>query len=309
MTRSGRRTPSSSSPACRCSSRGASGTATRPWSRTPRTPTSSTTTGVPDASYVAVDLDGSGAGHRLADPARGAGRLREGPLRAGPRRRHPGRRTPAAGARFERSGRASAADGLPDRGGEGRDPSSTSPTRPGSSSCPGPTTTWSSTLLPTPPSSLAETADGRRTAWTLDAGLPAALARLAVRHGFTLVHYSTDYVFDGTRDEHDEDEPLSPLGGLRPGEGRRRPGPASRAPALPPAYLMGDRRRSELRAHDGAPGGRGRHAGGGLRPDRPAHVRRRARARDAPPGRERGVVRHLPRDQRRSADVVGRRGP
>ena len=58
----------------------------------------------------------------------------------------------------------------------------------------------------------AETADGRRTAWTLNAALPASLARLAVRHGFTLVHYSTDYVFDGTRDEHDEDEPLSPLG-------------------------------------------------------------------------------------------------
>jgi dTDP-4-dehydrorhamnose reductase len=27
-----------------------------------------------------------------------------------------------------------------------------------------------------------------------------------------LVHYSSDYVFDGTADEHSEDEPLSPLG-------------------------------------------------------------------------------------------------
>jgi dTDP-4-dehydrorhamnose 3,5-epimerase len=59
---------------------------------------------------------------------------------------------------------------------------------------------------------LAETPDGRRAAWALNAGIPASLARLAVRHGFTLVHYSTDYVFDGTRDEHDEEEPLSPLG-------------------------------------------------------------------------------------------------
>ena len=49
-------------------------------------------------------------------------------------------------------------------------------------------------------------------AWAVNASMPASLARLAVGHGFTLVHYSTDYVFDGTRTEHDEDEPLSPLG-------------------------------------------------------------------------------------------------
>lgn len=59
---------------------------------------------------------------------------------------------------------------------------------------------------------LAETPEGRRTAWTVNAEAPAALARLATRHGFTVVHYSTDYVFDGSRDTHDEAEPLSPLG-------------------------------------------------------------------------------------------------
>ncbi|WP_151084296.1 sugar nucleotide-binding protein [Nocardioides cynanchi] len=58
----------------------------------------------------------------------------------------------------------------------------------------------------------AESPDGRRSAWAVNAGAPAALARLSARHGFTLVHYSSDYVFDGTRPEHDEDEPLSPLG-------------------------------------------------------------------------------------------------
>ncbi|WP_257957056.1 SDR family oxidoreductase [Nocardioides sp. B-3] len=31
-------------------------------------------------------------------------------------------------------------------------------------------------------------------------------------HGFTLVHYSSEYVFDGTAEEHTEDEPVSPLG-------------------------------------------------------------------------------------------------
>jgi dTDP-4-dehydrorhamnose 3,5-epimerase/reductase len=58
----------------------------------------------------------------------------------------------------------------------------------------------------------AETADGRRTAWAANAGAPATLARLSREHGFTLVHYSSEYVFDGTADEHTEDEPLSPLG-------------------------------------------------------------------------------------------------
>jgi dTDP-4-dehydrorhamnose reductase/dTDP-4-dehydrorhamnose 3,5-epimerase len=58
----------------------------------------------------------------------------------------------------------------------------------------------------------AETADGRRAAWAANAAAPAALARLASEHKFTLVHYSTDYVFDGSVAEHPEDEPLSPLG-------------------------------------------------------------------------------------------------
>ena len=55
-------------------------------------------------------------------------------------------------------------------------------------------------------------ARGRRTAWAANAGAPATLARLAAEHHFTLVHYSSEYVFDGTADAHTEDEPLSPLG-------------------------------------------------------------------------------------------------
>ena len=58
----------------------------------------------------------------------------------------------------------------------------------------------------------AETAEGRRAAWAVNADGPAALARLAGRHALTLVHFSTDYVYDGTVAEHDEDEPVSPLG-------------------------------------------------------------------------------------------------
>jgi dTDP-4-dehydrorhamnose 3,5-epimerase/reductase len=58
----------------------------------------------------------------------------------------------------------------------------------------------------------AETPDGRRAAWAVNAAGPAALARLAARHGFLLVHFSSDYVYDGSVAEHDEDEQPAPLG-------------------------------------------------------------------------------------------------
>ena len=62
---------------------------------------------------------------------------------------------------------------------------------------------------------VAETPQGRVDAWAANATGPATLAGLAREHGFTLVHYSSEYVFDGTADldpGHTEDEPLSPLG-------------------------------------------------------------------------------------------------
>ncbi|UWF78185.1 bifunctional dTDP-4-dehydrorhamnose 3,5-epimerase family protein/NAD(P)-dependent oxidoreductase [Microbacterium neungamense] len=60
---------------------------------------------------------------------------------------------------------------------------------------------------------LAETPDGRRDAWRANADAPARLARIAAEHGITLVHVSSDYVFDGTKDgAYTEDDPLSPLG-------------------------------------------------------------------------------------------------
>ena len=61
----------------------------------------------------------------------------------------------------------------------------------------------------------AETPEGRVAAWSANAAAPATLARLAREHGFTLVHFSSDYVYDGTAPldpGHLEDEPLSPLG-------------------------------------------------------------------------------------------------
>jgi dTDP-4-dehydrorhamnose reductase len=58
----------------------------------------------------------------------------------------------------------------------------------------------------------AEEGDGRVRAWAANAAAPAALARIANEHRLTLVHYSTDYVFDGRRTDHTEDETPSPLG-------------------------------------------------------------------------------------------------
>lgn len=57
----------------------------------------------------------------------------------------------------------------------------------------------------------AETPEGRATAWKANATGPALLARTCAGHGITLVHVSSDYVFDGTAAVHTEDEPLSPL--------------------------------------------------------------------------------------------------
>ena len=57
----------------------------------------------------------------------------------------------------------------------------------------------------------AETPEGRVLAWKANATGPALLARACTEHGITLVHVSSDYVFDGTVEVHDEDEPFAPL--------------------------------------------------------------------------------------------------
>lgn len=58
----------------------------------------------------------------------------------------------------------------------------------------------------------AETAEGRRACWLANAVAPAHLARMANQHRFTLVHVSSDYVFDGTAAAYTEDDPVCPLG-------------------------------------------------------------------------------------------------
>jgi dTDP-4-dehydrorhamnose reductase len=57
----------------------------------------------------------------------------------------------------------------------------------------------------------AETPEGRIAAWKVNAEAVSYLSEVARLHDITLVHISTDYVFDGTKDSHTEDEDFSPL--------------------------------------------------------------------------------------------------
>ncbi len=58
----------------------------------------------------------------------------------------------------------------------------------------------------------AETPDGRLAAWRINASGSANLVQAAVAHDLTLVHVSSDYVFDGSQHPHTEDEAFTPLG-------------------------------------------------------------------------------------------------
>ncbi|MEZ5187577.1 MAG: bifunctional dTDP-4-dehydrorhamnose 3,5-epimerase family protein/NAD(P)-dependent oxidoreductase [Microbacterium sp.] len=59
----------------------------------------------------------------------------------------------------------------------------------------------------------AETPDGRRDAWAANVTGVAALARIATGNGITLVHVSSDYVYDGTLTRpYTETDPVCPLG-------------------------------------------------------------------------------------------------
>jgi dTDP-4-dehydrorhamnose 3,5-epimerase/reductase len=59
----------------------------------------------------------------------------------------------------------------------------------------------------------AETPEGRTAAWDANVTAVGNLARIAAANGITLVHVSSDYVFDGTKSgEYTETDPVAPLG-------------------------------------------------------------------------------------------------
>lgn len=58
----------------------------------------------------------------------------------------------------------------------------------------------------------AETEEGQATAWAVNDRAVGNLAEIAKDKDLVFVHISTDYVFDGSKSPHKEDEPFSPLG-------------------------------------------------------------------------------------------------
>ena len=59
----------------------------------------------------------------------------------------------------------------------------------------------------------AESAEGREAAWLANATSCSRLAKIATRYGITLVHLSTDYVFDGNLNRpYNEDDHKCPVG-------------------------------------------------------------------------------------------------
>ena len=59
---------------------------------------------------------------------------------------------------------------------------------------------------------VAETEEGRKDCWAANVHAVANLVEVARERHARLVHISSDYVFDGTAEEHSEDETFSPLG-------------------------------------------------------------------------------------------------
>lgn len=57
----------------------------------------------------------------------------------------------------------------------------------------------------------AESNEGRIAAWNVNASAVSHLAGVCLKHDMTLLHISSDYVFDGTKAPHMEDELFSPL--------------------------------------------------------------------------------------------------
>ncbi|MFS0793209.1 sugar nucleotide-binding protein [Microbacterium sp. 1P10AE] len=89
----------------------------------------------------------------------------------------------------------------------------------------------------------AETPSGRVRAWEVNAASVARLAIISAAHGITLVHISSDYVFDGTHEGlYPEDAPLSPLGvyGQSKAAGDVAAATAARHYVLRTSWVIGD---------------------------------------------------------------------
>lgn len=57
----------------------------------------------------------------------------------------------------------------------------------------------------------SETQESRSITWGANANGPRNLADVAIRNNIHLIHFSSEYVFDGSVDNHNESETMSPL--------------------------------------------------------------------------------------------------
>jgi dTDP-4-dehydrorhamnose reductase len=91
----------------------------------------------------------------------------------------------------------------------------------------------------------AETTDGRVAAWQANAVGPASLAHVASEHNLTLVHLSTEYVFDGRADEpYQEHALIAPLSayGASKAAGDLAVGTVERHYLMRPTWVVGEGR-------------------------------------------------------------------
>jgi dTDP-4-dehydrorhamnose 3,5-epimerase len=88
----------------------------------------------------------------------------------------------------------------------------------------------------------AERPENRELAYKVNAEAVANLARVAIKNEITLVHISTDYVFDGAKNPHTEDESFSPLNvyGASKAAGDKAANQVPRHYILRTCWLMGD---------------------------------------------------------------------
>ena len=162
----------------------------------------------------------------------------------------------------------------------------------------------------------AETPEGRVTAWKANATGPALLARTCAGHGITLVHVSSDYVFDGTAEVHDEEEPLSPLSvyGQTKAAGDIAVAGCPRHYIMRSSWVIGEGR-NFVKTMKGAvrprrrPGGRARAGHRRGRPAGPPDLHARHGAGHLPCAGREGPLRHLRLHRLRRREELGRHRP
>jgi dTDP-4-dehydrorhamnose 3,5-epimerase len=88
----------------------------------------------------------------------------------------------------------------------------------------------------------AESPESRKDAWKANASAVANLSKIATEFGITFVHISSEYVFDGAIEVHDENEDFSPLGvyGQSKAAGDMAASTTSRHYIVRPTWVIGE---------------------------------------------------------------------